>query len=383
MRVAIVHHWFVTRGGGERVVECIAELFPDAEIFTLLSDPAGIPPGLRERTIHESFLSKIPLANRVHRHLLPLFPAATRSLNLRGFDLVLSSDSGPVKGVRIDTGAIHICYCHSPMRYLYDQYESYSLRMTRFARSIFAVVAGGVRKWDRKAAARVTYFIANSQYVAARIQKFYGRTSVVINPPIYLNRALSSVVPGRHYLCVGRLVGYKRTELLLEACLRLGRPLRIVGSGPEEAALKKLPATSRSGCIEIIGEVTEAELWQEYASCRALLFAADEDFGMVPLEAQASGRPVIAYGQGGSLETIRGTGPYPTGIFFTEQTVESVVDAILRFEAEDRMGAYDPLAIREWAAGFEAPLFKRRFLEFVMSKCTELKEPASECGPLR
>lgn len=237
MRVAIVHHWFVTRGGGERVAECIASLFRDAEIFTLVADAPGIPEGLRERRIHTSFLQKIPLAKNYHRHMMPLYPAATEGLDLRGFDLVISSDSGPVKGVRVDEGAIHICYCHSPMRYLYDGYEVYRAQMGRVTRAVFSTTAGRVRAWDRRAAARVTYFIANSEYVAERIRRFYGRESTVIHPPIDLHLARVGT-SGKHYLCAGRLVGYKRTELMLEACVRLGRSLRIAGTGPDDARLK-------------------------------------------------------------------------------------------------------------------------------------------------
>ena len=305
MRVAIVHHWFVTRGGGERVAECIASLFPEAEIFTLVADAPGIPDSLRERRMHTSFLQRVPLARSYHRHMMPLYPAATEASDLRGFDLVISSDSGPVKGVRTDPDAVHICYCHSPMRYLYDGYESYRAQMGVLTRSIFSATASRVRAWDEKAAQQVTYFIANSEYVAGRIERFYGRKSTVIHPPIDLQRARVVEVPGKHYLCAGRLVGYKRTELMIEACIRLGRTLRIVGTGPEELRLKKL-ASAAGARVTFLGEMTTEALWQEYAECRALLFAADEDFGMVPLEAQACGRPVIAYGAGGSLETVRG-----------------------------------------------------------------------------
>lgn len=367
VRVAIVHHWFVTRGGGERVSECIASLFPEAEIFTLLTDSPGIPAGLQGREIHTSFLQRIPLAKNYHRHMMPLYPAATEGLDLRGFDLVISSDSGPVKGVRVDAGAVHICYCHSPMRYLYDGYETYRAQMGSLTRAAFSATAGRVRAWDERAAQRVSYFIANSEYVADRIRRCYGRESVVIHPPIDMDRARLAE-PGQHYLCAGRLVGYKRTELMVEACARLGRKLRIAGTGPDESRLKKLAG---SADVSFLGEMTTEALWQEYAECRALLFAADEDFGMVPLEAQACGRPVIAYGAGGSLETIRGLGADvngATGIYFSEQTVESVTDGILRFEAADAAGKFDSAAAQSWADEFGTPVFLRRMREFVLEK---------------
>lgn len=370
VRVAIVHHWFVTRGGGERVAECIASLFPEAEIFTLVADAPGIPEGLRGRRLHTSFLQRIPLAKNYHRHMMPLYPMATEGLDLRGFDLVISSDSGPVKGVRVDAQAVHICYCHSPMRYLYDGYETYRAQMGVITRAVFSATAGRVRAWDERAAQRVSYFIANSEYVADRIRRCYGRESVVIHPPIDLHRARVAEV-GNHYLCAGRLVGYKRTELMIEACARLGRRLRIAGTGPEENRLKKLAGAAD---ISFLGEMTTEALWQEYAECRALLFAADEDFGMVPLEAQACGRPVIAYGAGGSLETIRGLGANrgeATGIYFFEQTVESVVDGILRFEAADAARKFDSAVARRWAGEFATPVFLRRMREFVLEKMPE------------
>lgn len=361
MRVAVVHHWFVTRGGGERVAECLAALFPEAEIFTLVAGPEGVPEGLRGRMMHTSFLQRVPGAVSHHRHMMPLYPAAVEGLDLRGFDLVISSDSGPVKGVRVDAGAVHICYCHSPMRYLYDEYEAYRSQMSRLVRAVFTATSGRVRRWDEGAAAKVTYFVANSRYVAARIRRVYGREAEVIYPPIEL-RLARVARPGGHYLCAGRLVGYKRTELFVEACGRLGRELRIVGAGPEEARLRRMAGAG----ITFLGQLSDDALWQEYAECRALLFAADEDFGMVPLEAQACGRPVICYGAGGSLETVRGEGEGATGVYFGEQTVESAMEAILRFEA--REGEFDPEGTRAWAGEFGTAIFLKRMREFVLER---------------
>jgi glycosyltransferase involved in cell wall biosynthesis len=368
VRVAIVHHWFVTRSGGERCAECIASLFPNAELFTLVASERGLPDSLRNRTLHTSFLQKIPGAVSHHRHMMPLYPAATRSLDLRGFDLVISSDSGPVKGARMDPGAIHICYCYSPMRYLYDNYEAYCAQMGGLTRAIFRATAGGVRAFDLNASQRVNYFIAISNYIAARIKRFYGRDSAMIYPPIDLSLARFGVA-GQHYLVAGRMVGYKRTELLLEACLRLGRRLHIVGGGPDRPMLEKLAAAHpNADCIRFLGELSNDDLWQQYAECRALLFAADEDFGMVPLEAQACGRPVICYGVGGSLETVRGepgpAGEAATGVYFKQQTVESVMEGILAFEAHEQ--DFDPLATRAWAATFDTPVFLEHFRQFVL-----------------
>ncbi len=370
MRVAIVHHWFVTRGGGERVAECIAALFPKAEIFTLIAAPRGTPASFTGRTLHTSFLQRIPFASSYHRHMMPLYPRATESLDLRGFDLVLSSDSGPIKGVRLDPGAVHICYCHSPMRYLWDSFEEYRSGMGWLTRSLFTATAHRVRRWDVAAAARVTHFIANSRFVADRIERYYGRSATVIHPPIDLHRARvrSPAAVGAYYLAAGRLVEYKRTDLMIQSCRRLGRPLRIVGAGPAEAGLRRLAGPG----ITFLGELSNEALWQEYAQCRALLFAANEDFGMVPLEAQACGRPVIAYGAGGSLETVRGAwmdpggeAPTPTGVYFRHQTVESMIEAIERFERVDADGRFPPDATRQWAEAFATPIFLRRIRRFI------------------
>ena len=359
MRVALLHHWFVTRGGGERVAECLGALFPTADLFTLVAEPHAIPAGLVGRTLHTSFLQRLPLARRFHRHMLPLYPAATESLDVRGYDLLISSDSGPGKGIRLGPGATHICYCHSPMRYLYDGYDAYRAGMGGMTRALFTATAAKVRRWDVAAAGRVTDFIANSRYVADRIARCYGRESTVISPPIDLSRARRGS-PEKHYLAAGRLVPYKRTELMIRACQQLGRTLRIVGAGPELAHLRQLAGPETT----FLGEAPTDELWSEYARCRALLFAADEDFGMVPLEAQACGRPVIAYGAGGSLETVRGSGPQPTGLYFEQQTAASLAEAILRFEAREQ--SFSPDAAHSWAESFRTEVFLERVRAHVM-----------------
>lgn len=362
MRIAVLHHWFVTRGGGERVAECLAALLPTADLFSLVTAPEGIPASLMGRHIATSFLQHVPGARSNHRHFMPLYPEAARSINLREYDLIVSSDSGPIKAARVSPSATHLCYCHSPMRYLYDGFEAYRASMSGITRHVFSWAAPRVRRADEAAAQRVTKFLANSAYVAERIRASYGRQADVVHPPIDLHRARIST-PGSHYLAAGRLVSYKKTELMMEACRRLGRPLRIAGTGPDEAKLRRMAGPE----TEFLGQLSTEALWDEYSRARALLFAADEDFGMVPLEAQSCGRPVIAYGVGGSLETVRGlpaTHPTnssdqseaaPTGLFFAEQTAESLADAILRFEAmEDR---FLPENAQRHAAGFATPIF--------------------------
>jgi glycosyltransferase involved in cell wall biosynthesis len=376
LRVAIVHHWFISRAGGERVIETIASLFPTADLFTLFLDPQKLPPALRQRKITTSFLDRIPGARRAHRHLLPFYPLAVEMLDLSGYDLVITSDSGPMKGVVTDPSSTHICYCHSPMRYLWDGHSAYLRSMPPLTQTMFGVASHYVRNWDYSAAQRVDHFIANSEYVAGRIRKYYRRDSTVIHPPINTAQSYLADKHEDYYLAVGRLVPYKCTDLLIDACGRLGRKLVVVGDGPEMKRLSKKSAKN----VEFLGEVDESQLPGVYANCRALLFAADEDFGMVPLEAQSYGRPVIAFGKGGSLETVVGTyspsreqkngqEPAITGVFFPEQTADSLAKAILSFESSEEL--FRPPHIQLHARKFDTAVFldrMRNYISRVMAK---------------
>jgi glycosyltransferase involved in cell wall biosynthesis len=374
MRVAIVHHWLVTLGGGERVLEAIASLFPDADIFTLIADPACIPESLKGRRIQQSLLAHIPGARRLHRHFLPLYPLAVEHLDLRGYDLVITSDAGPMKGVLLSPGTVHVCYCHAPMRYLWSQYHDYRNDLPLLARLMFSMTAHYVRAWDFAAAQRVTVFAANSRNVAGRIRQYYARPSTVLYPPVDTGRAGFQPV-GDSYLTVGRLVRYKRLDLLIASCNRLGRKLRIIGSGPEERTLRAQAGPH----VEFLGHVSDEALWSEYARCRALLFAAEEDFGMAPVEAQACGRPVIAYGRGGALESVACANPRTppersTGIFFREQTEPAVSRAILEFERHEHF--FDPMFISDWAKRFDYTYFLNDFRALV-DRAMATREPGS------
>ena len=376
LRVAIVHHWFVTQGGGERVAEILARMFPQADLFSLVVSPGGLPASLAQRPVTTSILQKIPGAQRFHRHFLPLYPFAVEELDLTPYDLVISSDSGPVKGVITRQDAVHVCYCHSPMRYLWDGYHAYKSGMSKLVRLPFSMAAHYVRNWDYLAAQRVTRFVANSRYIAKRINRYYGRESEVIYPPVDVFRGYISE-PSNYYLAAGRLVPYKRTELLIQACNQLRRRLRVLGAGPELNRLQGIAGPT----IEFERRVSTDQLWDAYAHCRALLFAAEEDFGMVPVEAQACGRPVIALGRGGSLETVKvpgvsrstpGERAVATGVLFKEQTTQDVVGAILQFEASEKN--FSPAAIQEHAAGFNTTNFVSGFSRLLKETAPGLAE---------
>lgn len=373
-RVAIVHYWFRSHRGGERVVEAIAAMFPQADLFALVADPRTIPASLRGRSIHTSFLQRIPGSSRWHRRLLPLYPLALEQFDLSGYDLVISSESGPAKGVLTSAQSCHVCYCHSPMRYLWDFYHHYrnGAGIGRWSKSIFTLASHYLRVWDAASADRVDYFVANSRNVAARIRKHYRRDSEVIYPPVNVSAGYLTGQTEDFYLLVGQFVDYKRLDLAIEACNRLGRKLHIVGQGEQYKKLRELAGPS----IRFCGPLSDADLREQYAHCRALLFPGEEDFGIVPVEALSFGRPVIAYGRGGVTESVvafhagSGTPPeHSSGVFFHHQSVESLVQAIRIFENNEHR--FRPFFIRQQALRFGRENFRQRFGLFLSRRWEE------------
>ena len=366
--VALVHDWLTGMRGGERCLEVFCELFPSADLFTLLRVPGSVSRVIEERRVVTSFLQQIPGATRRYRHLLPLFPAAIRGLDLGGHNLVLSSSHAVAKSVRVPPGALHICYCFTPMRYVWDLYHEYfGARAGLATRLLMPPVAAALRRWDRATAAGVHHFVAISRFVADRIRRNYGRAADVIYPPVDVARFRIEESPGEFYLVVSALTPYKRVDLVVEAANRLGRRLVIVGSGTEEARLRAMAGPT----VELHGWRDDVETAELYARCRALIFPTLEDFGITPLEAMAAGRPVIAFGQGGALETVvpPGGSEPPTGIFFERQTVEDLVAAIQRLES----GAehFEPKALRRRAESFDRALFKERMERYVATRWRE------------
>ncbi len=373
-RIAIVHYWFVNRRGGERVVETMAEMFPNADLFSLVVDQKSLSPMLKKRKIITSFAQKIPGSRRWHRHLLPLYPLALEQFDLRGYDLVLSSESGPAKGVLTDSRTRHICYCHSPMRYLWDFYHSYrnGRSFGAFSRPVFSIAAHYLRMWDAATATRVDHFVANSENVAARIRKHYRRDATVIHPPVRVQAGYLANRIDDYYLIAGQLVDYKRADLAIEACNRLGRRLHIVGEGEQAKRLGKLAGPT----VEFCGALSDEDLREQFAHCRALLFPAEEDFGIIPVEALSFGRPVIAFGRGGVTESVKGfyaDSPSEietsSGVFFREQSSDCMVEAIRAFEAVE--GRFSPFFIKQQAERFDEVHFKEKFGLFLSEKLEE------------
>lgn len=349
-------------------------MFPQADLFTAVANPDRVPESLRKRNLRTSFLQKIPGAKRFHRHFLLLYPVALEEFDFSGYDLVISSESGPAKGVLTSAKTCHVCYCHSPMRYLWDMHSEYKTAMNRIVRMVYTLASSWLRVWDLATASRVDFFVANSRFVASRIWKIYRRTSEVIYPPVDVSSGRTQYQPGEYYLCVGRLVDYKQIDLAVKVCTKLGRRLKVVGDGPQLQRLRSIAGST----IEFSGIESDSGLRESFAHCRALLFPGEEDFGMVPVEAQSFGRPVIAYASGGSLETVRGCWPGEplkithTGIFYESQTESSLEEAILRFESVESQ--FSPEVIAAHACQFGTARFKSRMQLFLAQSYQSFQE---------
>jgi glycosyltransferase involved in cell wall biosynthesis len=313
--------------GGERVIESLCTLFPDADIFTHVYDPRAISPAIRKHNIKTTFIDKLPTARKYYKYYLPLMPVALEQLDLRGYDLIISSESGPAKGIVPPAGAIHICYCHSPMRYIWNMYHDYKERAGLIQKLAMPPMTHYLRSWDAVASMRVDHFVANSETVAARIKKYYRREASVIHPPVDTDSfyACSEDEIEDYYLLAGELVPYKRPDLAVEAFNAMGRRLVIIGGGEMLASIKKIAGST----ITVLGAQPTEVLKHYYSRCRALVFPGEEDFGMVPVEAMASGRPVIAFRRGGATETVD---EKISGLFFDEQSSAAIAIAVARFE---------------------------------------------------
>lgn len=393
--VALIHDWLTGMRGGERCLEALCELLPTADIFTLLHVQGSVSKTIEQRRIRTSVIQTLPFAATRYRYYLPLFPWAIEQFKLDGYDLILSSSHCVAKGIKPPPQALHIAYLYTPMRYIWDMQDAYvaSGRMGPVSRLMLPAIAGRLRRWDIAANTRVDHFIAISYYVADRVRRHYGREAIVIYPPVETARFHIAERTEDYYLAVGAFAPYKRIDLAIEAFNRLRRRLVIVGEGQEGSRLQHMAGPT----IEFLGWRSDREVADLLSRCRALVFPGEEDFGILPVEAMACGRPVIAYGKGGVTETViplersalsvQGLGLQntfslqpsalnlepqpPTGIFFYEQTVEALVQAVDLFErSSDR---FDPEALRARALAFDRSIFEKQIVSYIGERLEEWK----------
>lgn len=328
MKTAIIHYWLVTMRGGEKMLEALLDIFPDADIYTHVYNPCAVSDKINAHRIYTSYINNLPFAKRLYQKYMPLMPHALNGFNLQKYDLIISSEAGPVKGVVPNPDAYHICYCHSPMRYLWDMYHEYYAGASLPVRFFMKRLVPSLRLWDISSANLVDRFITNSRYSAKRIKRYYNREAEVVFGPAQVEQYLTvERQPEDFYLFFGQAVVYKRLDIAVEACIRSGRKLVVAGAGLKEKDKKKYGA---SELIQFMGRVSDDELKNLYARAKALLFPGIEDLGLVPIEANAAGCPVIAYRKGGVLDTVKEN---ETGIFFDEQSPAALMKAMDRFEA--------------------------------------------------
>ncbi len=376
VKTALVHDDLVQSGGAERVAATLHALYPDAPLYTSVYDRCTTLREFEDYDVRTSFLQRTPLAtHRLHKLALPFFPAAFEGFDLSEYDLVISSSSRFAKGVLTPAATCHICYCHTPARFVWRPHDYFGRsRTARVFWPFLWPMLSRLRAWDLESAARVDYFIANSHNVAGRIRKHYRREAEVIYPPVETGR-YAPAPPGEagdYFLVVSRLVGYKRVDLAIRACNRLGVPLRIVGGGPDEPALRRIAGPT----IRFMGRLSDAEVAAEYAHCRAFIFPGEEDFGLTPVEAMASGRPVVAYGAGGALESVTAG---ETGLLFSEQTEVSLAAALCAVNQV----AWEPAALTAQAARFDTSVFVQHFRRFVADALEDHRQQITDGRTVR
>ncbi len=354
MKTALLHYWLTNMRGGEKVLAEFCRMFPDADIFTHAYNKNSVGEPFASHKVIETGIAHLPGARNNCQKYLPFMPSALKKLNLETYDLILSSESGPAKGIRKPAGAKHICYCHTPMRYWWDMYDDYYRSTGILGKIAMTIFKRYLRNYDLKSAESVDHFIANSHFVAERIKRIYGRDSAVIHPPADVEFFKDGNFQKKGYLLfVGQLISYKRPDLAVEACRRMNRKLVIVGAGP----MKDRLAEKSSGSITFAGRAVGETLRQLYAEADALIFPGIEDFGIVPVEAQAAGTPVIALGKGGALETVT----HDTGVFFDEATVDSLCGAIEEFESR----SFDSAVLKRHTEKFSVENFHSNMKQYL------------------
>lgn len=367
LRVALVHDWLTGMRGGEKCLEVICELFPDAPIYTLLHLKGAMSPVIESKEIHTSAVQRFPFVEQKYRMYLPVFPVAIESFDFSGYDLLISTSHCVAKGAIPRSDALHICYCFTPMRYVYEMYNEYFGKgqagiATRTAMSFIAPL---LRWWDKKTANRVHHYVAISDHVRERIRRHYSREAEIVFPPVDTERFQLSLKDNGYYLIVSALVPYKRVDLAIQAFNKNGARLIVVGKGPDEAKLQR----AANSTIEFVGWKNDDELTRLYAGCKALVFPGEEDFGIVPLEAMACGKPVIAFGKGGVLETVQDG---ISGVFFSKQSVEALENALTHAASMH----FDPQKIRDRALQFSRDIYKDKMKKLIAQKIEAHFAPA-------
>jgi glycosyltransferase involved in cell wall biosynthesis len=365
---ALVHYWLLNMRGGEKVLEQILDMFPAADVYTHAYDPDRLSATFRKAAVTTTFIAQLPFAKRFYRHYLPLMPMALEAVDLSGYELVISSESGPAKGVLRSPDSLHICYCHSPMRYVWRLGGD-----TRAQGGLIGLLSQPLlhylRQWDLATAARVDHFVANSRNTQRRIAALYRREAEVIYPPVDTRRFELAPEPEDFYLVIGELVQYKRVDLAIDAFRELDLPLVIIGDGGDRKQMMRRAGPRTT----FLGKADDATVARHMARCRALIFPGEEDFGIVPVEVMASGRPVIAFGRGGALETVV---PGRTGVLFNTQTMAGLVEAVR--EMEERHDRFVPADIQHHARTFDTAVFRERMRDFILIALERFRAQAKD-----
>jgi len=362
MKVAIVHYWLINMRGGEKMLEALLEMFPDADIYTHAYNPKAVSDLIKSKRVITSRINRLPFAKKLYQLYMPLMPDALMDFNLQQYDLIISSEAGPAKGVVANPNAYHLCYCHSPMRYLWDMYHEYFKGTNPLVRFFMKRLIPSLRLWDITSANLVDRFVTNSNYVAKRIRRIYNREAEVVYGPAAVEQFVSAErKPADYYLFFGQLAGYKRADIAVEACIKSGRKLVIAGAGAKK---KEINRYKKTGLVTFKGRVSGEEQAKLFAEAKALLFPGIEDLGLVPIEANAAGCPVIAYRDGGALDTVK---EGVTGVFFDEQTPDSLIKAMDQFEADQDQFKNREL-FNEQARQFSREAFKERIRRVIAEK---------------
>ena len=364
MKVAVIHYWLVNIRGGEKVLKALLELFPEADIFTNVYNSSSMPSYISSHKVFTTKINRFPFSKKLYKLYMPFMPNALSELNLQNYDLVISSESGPAKGIIPNPDAYHICYCHTPMRYLWDMYHEYFKKNNLFVKIFMKRLIPHLRLWDIMSSNLVDYFIANSSYVSKRIKRYYNRDSEIIYPPVEIEKYLNNErKPKDYYLFFGQITEYKRLDIAIEACIKSNRKLIVAGSGVKKSTIRQF---NKSKLIIFKGRLSDLEIIELFKESRALLFPGIEDFGIIPVEAQSAGCPVIAFNKGGICETVLDG---ITGVLFNEQSSSSLMEAMDQFELLEKEGNFNNRDLfKNHVKQFSQDIFKDKIIKVIVNR---------------